>query len=68
MKYYVIAESRDDCELPTAAQPTELEHVGRNISDFLAARKSQGYFLNCNGQRIPLDELAFRVVPADTLD
>ena len=67
-KYYVIAESRDSCELPTTPEPIEPEQVGDNIADFLAARRSQGYFLNCNGERIPLDELAFRVVPADTLE
>ena len=67
MKYYVT-ESRDDCELPTTAEPIELVQVGEQIADFLAARRPQGYFLNCEQQRIPLDALGFRVVPAEAVE
>ena len=66
MKYYVIAESRDDAELPTSHEPMEIEQVGQHIAEFLAVRRAQGYFLNCNQERIPLDALSFRIVPATT--
>jgi hypothetical protein len=68
MKYYVIAETRDDCELPTTPQPMDLESVGQHIAEFLAMRRPQGFFLNCRQERIPLDMLGFRVVPAQTAD
>jgi hypothetical protein len=68
MKYYVIAETRDDCELPTTPEPMELELIGQHIAEFLAMRRAQGFFLNCRQERIPLGTLCFRVVPAQMAD
>ncbi len=68
MKYYVIAETRDDCELPTTPEPMELELIGQHIAGFLAMRRPQGFFLNCRQERIPLDMLGFRIVPVQTKD
>ena len=65
-RYYVIAESRDDSELPTTPEPMEIEEVGQHIAQFLAVRRAQGYFLNCGQERIPLHALSFRIVPATT--
>lgn len=68
MKYYVIAETRDDCEVPTTPEPMELESVGQHIAEFLAIRRAQGFFLNCRQERIPLEKLGFRLVAAQTAD
>ena len=68
LKYFVIAESLDDSELPTSAEPMEIQQVGQHIAAFLAIRQAQGYFLNCNQERIPLHALRFRVVPAEIVE
>jgi hypothetical protein len=63
MKYYVIPESLDGCTQPTTPEPIPLEVVSSHITVWLDRFHLQGYFSNCRQERIPLNELSFRVVP-----
>lgn len=63
MKYYVLIESRDDCDLPTTPEPMHLSQIGEHLARTVGMYERQGYFSNCRQERIPIAALTFRIVP-----
>ena len=63
MKYFVIPETLDGCEIPTIPEPVELKDIPSHLKWWLSRFSHQGYFSNCKLQRIPLHELGFRLQP-----
>jgi hypothetical protein len=63
VKYFVIPNSLDGCEIPTVPEPIELELIASHLKWWLQRFVVQGYFSNCKQERIPLYELEFRLQP-----
>ncbi len=62
-KYLVFPNTADDVHLPTRPEPMPLSEVGIHISAWLMRYEKQGYFSNCNQQRIPLAAISFTIEP-----
>lgn len=66
MKYYIIPQSLDGCDLPTQPEALPIEEIGTHLAQWLEPRQRQGYFSNCKMERIPIDKLEFRLVPEES--
>lgn len=63
MKYFVIPETRDGCDMPTWSEPLPLDQISAHIEEWIKRYERQGYYSNCNHERLVLDEMTFRLVP-----
>jgi hypothetical protein len=63
LKYFVITESRDNCELPLMPVALPLDECAKVITKRVSMWQLQGYYFNCKQERIPVGELCFRLVP-----
>ena len=64
MKYHVYPESKDGIEMPFTPEPLDLREAFEQLALRIALYEQQGNFTNANMERIPMSELAFRLVPA----
>ncbi len=64
MKFWVVPDTGDGNTLATVPEPISLEDVGAHIVTWLARFETQGHYLNCKQERVPLDEVGFRLEPA----
>jgi hypothetical protein len=64
-KFYVMPDGRDDCDCPTSPDPMPLSAIGAHVALLRSMYRRQGYFSNARQEHIPLDELQFRLVPAE---
>jgi hypothetical protein len=63
--YHIIPETKDGVQLPISPDPCRLTDVGPHIAEWISRYQHQGYFSNCNQERLYLDELAFAIVPEE---
>ena len=63
-KYHIYPESRDGIEMPLTPSPMTLPECFVHLAKRCAVYEQQGNFTNANMERIPMSELAFRLVPA----
>ena len=63
-KYHIYPESLDGIEMPFTPSPMTLAECFFHLARRCAAYEQQGHFTNANMERIPMSELAFRLVPA----
>ena len=64
MKYHAYPESKDGIEMPFTPEPLDLREAFEHLALRIAAYEQNGHFTNANMERIPISELAFRLVPA----
>ena len=64
MKYHVYPESKDGIEMPFTPEPLDLREAFEQLALRIALYEQQKNFTNANMERIPISELAFRLVPA----
>ena len=66
MKYYVIPfTGSEDGDLPTTPEPMELSEISAHIEAWLGRFRVQGYYSTVRQERVLLDSISFRIVPAD---
>jgi hypothetical protein len=63
-KYHIYPELRDGIEMPLTPSPMTLAECFFHLARRCAVYEQQGHFTNANMERIPMRELAFRLVPA----
>jgi hypothetical protein len=63
-KYHIYPELRDGIEMPLTPSPMTLAECFFHLARRCAVYEQQGHFTNANMERIPMSELAFRLVPA----
>ena len=63
-KYHIYPELRDGIEMPLTPSPMTLSECFFHLAKRCAMYEQQGHFTNANMERLPMSELAFRLVPA----
>lgn|GEM_PF-4703683 len=61
--YLVFPEPCDG--LPTTPDPMPLQSIGEHCAQWLQRYEAQGYYSSVDG-RVALDEISFRIEPAET--
>jgi hypothetical protein len=64
VKYHIYPESKDGIEMPFTPEPLDLREAFKHLALRIELYEQQGNFTNANMERIPVSELAFRLVPA----
>jgi hypothetical protein len=64
VRYHIYPESKDGIEMPFTPKPPDLREALEHLALRIALYEQQGHFTNANMERIPMSELAFRLVPA----
>jgi hypothetical protein len=65
LMYYAIPLVPGDPMLPLHPEPVSLDAALDLIKSKMLALQLQGYWRNCRGERVPLDEIGFAIKPAD---
>jgi len=64
VKYHIYPESKDGIKMPFTPEPLDLREAFEHLALRIAMYEQQGNFTNANMERMPMSELAFRLVPA----
>jgi hypothetical protein len=64
VKYHIYPESKDGIKMPFTPEPLDLREAFEHLALRIATYEQQGHFTNANMERMPMSELAFRLVPA----
>jgi hypothetical protein len=64
VRYHIYPESKDGIEIPFTPKSLELREAFEHLALRIALYEQQGHSTNANMERIPMSELAFRLVQA----
>lgn len=66
MKYDIFPIIEGEPEMPLNSEPLTLREGFQIIEQRMALIENQGYWLGCNCQEIPIEEIGFAIRPSDS--